>query len=162
MQSLPPCPECGQVRRGLLTIVGTPRPQGSLKVIPFKGRHIAVHASSKMKAWREYVEEEARRLWDEPPLDGPVRVDRYFVMPAPKTRPAPRAPNRELPAVKPDIDKLDRALLDALTGVCWVDDARIVGGQCWEVYGTPPRVVFYAVAVTLEEVLEQLPFRPSP
>ena len=147
---------------GLITVLGRPRPQGSMRPIMVRGHPIIVHSSSKMKAWREHIEEEVRRVWTGPPLDGPVRVDRYFVMQAPQNRPGRTKPNRDLPAVRPDIDKLDRALLDALTGVCWTDDARIVGGQHWEVYGSPPRVVFYAAPVSLEEVLAILPFRPSP
>ena len=127
-----------------------------------KGRHIIVHASSKMKAWREHIEEEVRRVWTGPPFDVPVSIDRYFIMQAPQNRPAPTKPNRDLPAVKPDIDKLDRALLDALTGVCFTDDARIVGGECWEAYGTPPRVVFRVQPVTLARVLAEIPFQPSP
>lgn len=146
----------------LITVLGRPRPQGSLKVIPFQGRHIAVHASSKMKAWREHIEEEVRRVWTGPPLDGPVSIDRYFIMQAPQNRPGPTKPNRDLPAVTPDIDKLDRALLDALTGVCFTDDARVVGGEYWEVYGTPPRVVFRVQPVTLAQVLAEIPFLPSP
>ena len=30
------------------------------------------------------------------------------------------------PTVKPDVDKLSRSVLDALTGIVWVDDAQVV------------------------------------
>ena len=47
----------------LLTIIGTPRPQGSMRVIMIERRPVIVHSSSKMKAWREYVAEEAPVDW---------------------------------------------------------------------------------------------------
>ena len=43
------------------------------------------------------------------------------------------------PTVKPDIDKLARALLDALTNVGYVDDAQVVQLQLWKVYGNDAR-----------------------
>lgn len=53
-------------------------------------------------------------------LTGAVAVDLLFVMPRPKTG------RRVLPAVRPDIDKLTRLVLDALTdaGVI-VDDGQV-------------------------------------
>lgn len=38
----------------------------------------------------------------------------------------PPSVDRDLPTVKPDIDKLARAALDALTGLLWVDDSQVV------------------------------------
>lgn len=40
------------------------------------------------------------------------------------------------PAVtRPDIDKHLRAVLDALTGVAYVDDSQVVDGRCWKANG---------------------------
>ncbi len=36
--------------------------------------------------------------------------------------------------VKPDLDKLIRCVLDALTGVAWVDDSQVVGLACTKAY----------------------------
>lgn len=64
------------------------------------------------------------------PLDGPLRVDIEFVFPRTKsqtwkTRPMPRIPH----AKKPDRDNLDKAVLDALNGLLWVDDAQVCDGR---------------------------------
>lgn len=45
-----------------------------------------------------------------------------------------------LPSSKPDIDKLARAVLDALKGVAWHDDGQVTGAPAWKEFGTPARV----------------------
>lgn len=47
----------------------------------------------------------------------------------------PSAP--DVPAVKPDVDKLARATLDPLTGVVFDDDARVVDLRVRKVYAAP-------------------------
>jgi crossover junction endodeoxyribonuclease RusA len=57
------------------------------------------------------------------PYTGPVVLRLSFVLPRPKS--APKA--RVLPATKrPDCDKLARACFDAMSGVCYLDDAQVV------------------------------------
>lgn len=79
-------------------------------------------------------------------LDGVLALDVVFVKPRPKSHyrtgrnahllrdTAPSAPN-----TKPDGLKLRRAVEDALTGVVWVDDARITEGRERKTYGAPAR-----------------------
>lgn len=64
------------------------------------------------------------------PIAGPLRVDVEFVFPRTKgqiwkRRPMPRIPH----AKKPDRDNLDKAVLDALTGLVWQDDAQVCDGR---------------------------------
>lgn len=51
---------------------------------------------------------------------GPVCIDLHFFLPR------PRRPRCAMPDVRPDIDKLARAVFDALTGTCFDDDCRVV------------------------------------
>ena len=56
----------------------------------------------------------------------PMRVEALFIFPRPgnmrwKTREMPRAPH----AKKPDVENVAKALLDALSGLVWVDDAQV-------------------------------------
>lgn len=44
------------------------------------------------------------------------------------------------PATRPDVDKLCRSILDALTGVAWHDDGQVTGAPAWKEFGTPARV----------------------
>jgi crossover junction endodeoxyribonuclease RusA len=107
------------------TVPGTPAPQGSKRA--FRNRHSdriqLVESSKTVGPWRERVALAAhsaaggRNL-----LDGPITVLIDFVMPRPKSAPKTRTPA----AVKrPDVDKLARACLDALTSVIFVDDAQV-------------------------------------
>ena len=44
------------------------------------------------------------------------------------------------PSVKPDVDKLARAVLDALKHVAWHDDGQVVGALPWKEFGSPARL----------------------
>lgn len=105
-------------------VPGLPRPEGSLRHIRM-GNHIrTVHAShDDLLMWRSTVASYAADLWgDAPAFDDPVAVQVDFYLPRPKS-----APKRQrYPHRKPDLDKLLRAILDSLTGVVLVDDARVV------------------------------------
>jgi Holliday junction resolvase RusA-like endonuclease len=62
-------------------------------------------------------------------IDGPVAVDILFTFVPGKTV------KRKAMTTKPDADKLARAILDSLTGVCWRDDAQVVDLRARKVYG---------------------------
>lgn len=50
---------------------------------------------------------------------------------------------------KPDVDKLDRAIRDALTGVAYTDDAQVVmapSAKVWSAIGKPPSVTILIAA----------------
>lgn len=90
------------------------------------GRYGVKHSNNQVIAWRARVASHARRAM----LAGsftrdevtPITVKLVF-----RVRPPKRMPrNRRGPTVKPDIDKLTRAVLDAMTGVVYEDDAQIV------------------------------------
>jgi Holliday junction resolvase RusA-like endonuclease len=106
-------------------VPGVPAPQGSVKAFIHKhtGRAVVVKDNNRtQKAWRELVRRTVTLSWRKLPIDGPVTIRCDFVMPRPVATPARATP----PAIrKPDGDKLERAVWDALTGVVWVDDARV-------------------------------------
>lgn len=103
---------------------GTPVPQGSKNAYVRGGRAVLVDANPRLKAWRSAVRSAAEAAiaeagWET--LDEPCRVYLGFTMPRPKR------PRWGLPAVKPDLDKLTRAVFDALTDAgVWRDDSRVV------------------------------------
>lgn len=102
-----------------LFVPGKPAPQGSKRHV---GHGILIESSKAVKPWRIEVMWAARAACPTP-LDGPVAVELEFVMPRPKSAPKRSTP----PAIKrPDIDKLARAILDAVTGVIVSDDSQIV------------------------------------
>ena len=92
------------------------------------GRSSFYNPSAKgMKEVREWVK---KGLGDAPVplLTGPLLVVAHHLLPAPKTLSRPKRELRNfLPhAELPDADNLEKFLNDALTGLIWDDDRRIV------------------------------------
>ena len=87
----------------------------------------------QLRAWREAITWEARgKMRARPAVEGPVGVRLEFVLPAPKRK------VRAHPITKPDIDKLTRAALDALTAArVYVDDAQVIDLHVTKSYGDP-------------------------
>lgn len=115
--------------RVIIFILGTPVPQGS-KTAYVVGRRAVVtdQNRAKLKPWRAVV---AAHADIGRTFDCPVEVTLTFHMPK------PQRPRWTRPAVKPDIDKLARAVLDGLTdGGLIADDARVVDLHVKEYYAT--------------------------
>lgn len=77
-------------------------------------------------AFKASVRHEAGLAYSGPPLDAPLSLYVVFLMPRPgkliwKSRPMPRQPHTS----KPDLDNLVKAVKDALSGLCWRDDALV-------------------------------------
>ena len=93
-----------------------------MRAISVGGRARIFHSSAKrLLAWRGAVSDYARAEFGKrEALDEPVIVEVEFLFPKPSSV------SRDLPSVKPDIDKLLRAILDALeqSGVI-VNDSRV-------------------------------------
>lgn len=130
------------------TVFGTPQTAGSKRGYVRGGRAIIVDDNKKSRPWKDGVAQVAGEAMVEKGLellDGPVRVVFRFVMTRPKghfkkdgtlSASGRRAP---YPAVKPDTVKLTRAVEDALSGVVYRDDARIVDHRLLKEYGSPER-----------------------
>ncbi len=102
-----------------IIVYGEPAPQGSKRAFVRGRRAVLVESSNKVKPWRAAVVAAARGCKC---IHGPVVVDICFSLPRPKA-----AKDRTEHAVKPDLDKLARAVGDALTDAHVIDDdSRIV------------------------------------
>lgn len=95
-------------------------------------RIVTTAANPKTKAWEDLLRVCMQDFPDAPWRD-PVAVRLHFYVQRPKS-----APKRiVLPATRPDIDKLARAVLDAMTSVVFVDDALVVDLQIVKSFGAP-------------------------
>lgn len=110
----------------LIKVYGDPATQGNKKFMGIKaGRGVMIESSKGLKPWREAVIWAAREaLAHSAKLLGSVAVEITFTLKKPAYAPKKRT---SYPDRKPDLDKLTRAVFDALTtsGVI-EDDARIV------------------------------------
>lgn len=116
--------EADPQRRVVLDVFvpGRPAPQGSKRYLG-AGRPM-IESSKAVEPWRADVRGTVARHHAGPPLAGAVEVQLGFVLPRPVSTPKRRTP----PASKrPDLDKLIRAVLDAITSAgVWVDDSQVV------------------------------------
>lgn len=129
----------------IFVVKGTPAPQGSKRafVNQSTGRAAIVEDNkARVRSWREIVREGF--LTPEPPemLLGPVAVRLMFYMPRPKSHYRTGAHSGDLKpnapmyvATKPDIDKLARSTLDALSQAgAWRDDSQVASLLCLQRY----------------------------
>lgn len=136
-------------------VYGIPRPQGSKtpypfvktfpdgrpmyrkdkrgNLIPILGVRMAEGRAEKreeFEQWRTAIATVARVRFEGEIFDEPLIATYSFFLPMPKKSQFPEAP-----AGKPDLDKLMRAVNDALTGIVFVDDSRVVrdggSGKFW-------------------------------
>lgn len=82
--------------------------------------------------------------------DGAVRLTIVFFMPRPKYLKDRMDPH----VVRPDLDKLARCVLDALTDVCWRDDSQVTELHTIKRYASPrsePCATIRVVALDVEQ-----------
>lgn len=113
-------------------VPGIPAPQGSKRYL---GNGIMVEASAKtLKPWRNDIARIARSaaVVDEWSVPGAVHAEIVFFLARPKTVSVKKRPR---PSVKPDLDKLIRAVFDSLTIARVIaDDATVVSLNAEKMY----------------------------
>jgi crossover junction endodeoxyribonuclease RusA len=116
-------------------VYGRPAPQGSKK---FVGNGRFIEASKYLKPWREAISKaifaRISELGEVVKFTDPVIVSATFIIPKPES-----VKGRLWPSKMPDLDKLQRALGDALetdTGLL-ESDSLIVRWEASKVYTTP-------------------------
>jgi Holliday junction resolvase RusA-like endonuclease len=137
-------------------VIGKPIAQGSMKAVPLprSRRAVVVHTNEKeLLPWRRTIRSAAHRAMGgfyQRQFEGPVVVCLSFNLIRKKTV------KRELPAVPPDLDKLTRAVLDAIDGACFLDDAQVCELHVKKSYADPP-----GVWITVEELPPSAPPPPA-
>jgi len=145
------------------SVRGLPIAQGSARAFVAKGRAIittdANRTNTPLGAWRTSIAAAASEAMHQAPaLTGPVMVIAHFVFPRPKGHYWPISRRRQMPELrldaprfmvgKPDLDKLERALLDGITNVVVRDDSQVAGLQAWKVYEDDKRRPGVQVRIT--------------
>lgn len=140
-----------------LFCVGKPVTQGSKRAWARMGRNGKPFASmveqnaGRLRPWRDQIRWVAQESGQEC-LEGPVAVRLRFFFVRPKNHYVSGDRSKPLKATAPprphgnigDLDKLTRAVLDALTGVLYVDDCQVCewGPGTGKYYGDEPGVEF--------------------
>jgi len=122
-------------------IEGTPAPQGSKNAYQRGGRIVLVEASKNLKPWREKVRAAFIQAAADDDIFTMARIDKNMAVGLYVTfhMPRPKTVKRIRHTVKPDTDKLLRGILDAGTGVLYVDDCQVTFIEVRKIYavGTP-------------------------
>ena len=138
-------------------VCGDPSPKGSKTAVVRGGRAVLLYgrtagARAKYATWRDSVAMYARIAMNvghdekQAPLDGPLSIEVVFYLPRPKNETkAQRA--RTWHTVRPDVDKLLRAVLDPLSGVVITDDARIALVRVEKLYAPQPHYMGAQITV---------------
>lgn len=128
------------------TVHGHPQPAGSKRGFYNQKtkRVIITDAAKNSRPWKAQVADAAAQAMQGRPLLDRAIVARFtFYVPRPKGHYGVRGvrPSAPMfPAVRPDVLKLARAVEDAISSVCYRDDAQIVAEVLIKRYGEPARV----------------------
>lgn len=96
-------------------VEGKPIQQGSMRAF---NNHIVHSKTKELLAWRALVAIAAKRAGCTP-ISGAISISMDFKYARPKTV------KRDEPTVPPDLDKQIRSILDALSGVAYIDDSQV-------------------------------------
>ena len=124
------------MQRVCFEVCGDPVPKARPRTVR-KGGRTWSYTPKKVTAWEKLVREEAEKHFEEP-LDCPVALTLGFYLSRPKSR---RKENYV--ATTPDLDNLEKALLDGLNEVAYTDDRLVVVKSSAKMYvrpGEEPRV----------------------
>ncbi len=103
-------------------VSGHPKPKGSWTPVPTKQGIKFRPASPLSAAWFKELKKQVVEQWEHPLVEeGPIRLQLLYLLPRGKTV------VRQFPTVRGtgDIDKLERAVLDSMTGTVYHDDAQV-------------------------------------
>lgn len=114
-------------------VAAVPVPKGSVKAFLPKGwnRPVLTSDAKGLKAWASVVKSQAQQHCSSL-VTGGVALNLAFVLPRPKSHPKTKTIAH---TTRPDVDKLARAVLDALIGVAFNDDGQVAGLVCTKRYG---------------------------
>jgi Holliday junction resolvase RusA-like endonuclease len=132
-----------------IIVHGDCQPAGSKRAFMPKGGRfpVVVDDNPRSKGWKSQIAAACAEQYGGPFLEGPLAMVVRFYQARPKGhygsgrnsgRLKDSAPSRSI--VKPDIDKLSRAVLDGLEGQLYRHDAMIVEKFAQKLYGEPARV----------------------
>jgi Holliday junction resolvase RusA-like endonuclease len=131
-------------------VPGVPTPKGSAKGFYIKALDrvvITQDNGAKQKPWASMIAVIAQDLFSKP-IEGPVMISMAFRMPrlkghfgSGKNAGVVKATAPVYHVSKPDCDKLQRCVWDALTGIAWKDDSQVaIVAHASKKYGDNPGV----------------------
>ena len=123
----------------MFRVYGMPVAQGRPRAARLPGGQIRVFDPTKSREWKQHVRAQAALYMADGRVmfgEGPLEMALSFELLRPKS-----APKRiTMPAKKPDLSNMLKAVEDALCGVCYRDDSQIVRLTIEKHFGDKPGV----------------------
>ena len=107
-------------------VMGTPQTKGNMRGFP-RGRHVIITDGNRnLKGWEQAVRHEAQRYVEQHHIacadkKHAITLSLSFYFQRPVSAPKSLIHHNK----RPDLDKLARAVGDALTGILYIDDGQI-------------------------------------
>lgn len=119
-------------------VIGIPKAQPRAKAC-IRGLHASVYDPGTANDWKTSVKVAAAQAWNKLQFTAPVSLSIEFRIPRPKSHfraSGDLKPNAPVWAGrKPDLDNLEKAIMDALTDLgVWSDDALVVSKATRKVF----------------------------
>lgn len=123
--------------------VGKGRPRASTR-----GGFVRMYTDAKTLGYEAAIADEAKLAMGQlEPFDTPMQlqVSCYYQIPKswPKRLKQEALDGDVFPKVKPDLDNVVKAILDAMNGIVYQDDAQVINLVATKRYATDPRVEVY-------------------
>lgn len=135
-------------------VPGLPQGKGRPRLRIVKGgngQHFAsAYTPAKTRSYEGVIATAASTAMNgQPPLTCPVLLDIVAVMPVPQSWPswkrAAALAGAVMPTTKPDMDNVEKAILDGFNEVVWKDDVQVVDCKKQKRYGEVPGVTVVVV-----------------
>jgi Holliday junction resolvase RusA-like endonuclease len=128
-------------------VYGTPIGKGRPRATS-RGGFVRMYTDAKTLGFEAAVADEARTAMSSWELfDTPMQLKLSAYYPIPKSwskKKRQLAVDGEIyPQVKPDLDNVMKAILDALNGVVYADDSQVINLVATKRYSTDPRIEVY-------------------
>jgi len=114
-----------------------------------KGRprlsRFGTYTPKKTKDYEKLIQSIARKEYLGPVIEGMIFVHLEVRRPIPSSL-SKKKRNLAItgalrPIARPDNDNYEKAIWDALNGICWVDDSQIVTNSCRKIFSENPGVM---------------------
>ena len=136
------------------TVYGVAESKGSTRAFHRPGMRapVVTESNRNVKGWQHLIAAaftealSALAPDDRHLIAGGARIEIIYCLPRPKALSRPKHAAAEH-TKKPDLDKLTRAVLDALTGIAWSDDAQVCELVAYKRYAPLGRPAHVDIAV---------------
>ncbi len=108
-------------------VLGKPVPKARARTVR-KGNRTWSFTPKKVATWEKTIKKEASKYFEKP-MEGPIMVTMIFYL----ERPNSRRIDTWVPTT-PDLDNLEKSVLDALNGVAYPDDRFVVAKNAQKRY----------------------------